>query len=148
MGPFVSPQVSYVNELEASKALGSLQAWVEHNPKYHGLQVEADEYGDPASLMDGVLQLMQRAASHSPDPDVQVVRLRRFTSKRVIGRLDQKKYRRASMEEEKKKKWEGRELRGSALRRTQGLYFILFLPGCLTMPASRRPCRCSASSTT
>ena len=60
MGPFVSPQVSYVNELEASKALGSLQAWVEHNPKYHGLQVEADEYGDPASLMDGVLQLMQR----------------------------------------------------------------------------------------
>lgn len=66
--------MSYVNELNSSKALGSLRAWVEHNPKYHGLEVEPDEYSD-GSLMDDVLQLMQRAEAHSEgrDPDVQVV---------------------------------------------------------------------------
>lgn len=67
--------VSHVNELEPSQALSSLKAWVEHNPKYHGLEVEADGYSD-GSLMDDVLQLMQRAAAHSQDgdPDVQVVK--------------------------------------------------------------------------
>jgi len=75
--------VSYVNELDSSKALGSLRAWVEHNPKYHGVEVEPDEYSD-GSLMDDVLQLMQRAEAHSEgrDPDVQVVRIKGLETRR------------------------------------------------------------------
>ncbi|KDO20672.1 hypothetical protein SPRG_13424 [Saprolegnia parasitica CBS 223.65] len=67
--------VSNVNELNSHGALETLQAWVQHNPKFHGLQVHVSEdmYGD-GSLMDQVMQLMLQAQSHDPlDSDVQVV---------------------------------------------------------------------------
>mmetsp|Transcript_30526 Transcript_30526/g.68452 ORF Transcript_30526/g.68452 Transcript_30526/m.68452 type:complete len:269 (+) Transcript_30526:273-1079(+) len=78
--------VSYVNELDSTRALRNLRAWVAHNPTYHGLEVDAnDGYGD-GSLMDEVMQLMLKAQEHSlmdsrtttdegtqGDPDVQQV---------------------------------------------------------------------------
>ncbi|CAN0557140.1 unnamed protein product, partial [Ectocarpus sp. 8 AP-2014] len=44
---------SYVNELDSQKALTNLKAWVEHNPKYSGLEIAVDEYSD-GTLMDEV----------------------------------------------------------------------------------------------
>ncbi len=44
---------SYVNELDSQKALHNLKAWVEHNPKYSGLEISVDEYSD-GTLMDEV----------------------------------------------------------------------------------------------
>ncbi|KAH9105706.1 hypothetical protein LEN26_014703 [Aphanomyces euteiches] len=66
--------VSNVNELKSHGALKTLQAWVQHNPKFHGLQVQLDDaYGD-GSLMDEVMQLMLQAQAYDPqDSDVQVV---------------------------------------------------------------------------
>merc|ERR1719453_864424 len=48
---------SYVNELNPTKALEALKAWVSHNPKFHGISVSPDIYSD-GSLMDDVQQLM------------------------------------------------------------------------------------------
>ncbi|EWM20982.1 peroxisomal targeting signal 1 receptor, partial [Nannochloropsis gaditana] len=72
--------VSYVNELDSVRALQNLKAWVEHNPKYQGLEIRVDEYSD-GSLMDEVTQLMLQAqdwdrATCGPegqDADVEVV---------------------------------------------------------------------------
>ncbi|ETV96994.1 hypothetical protein, variant [Aphanomyces invadans] len=66
--------VSNVNELKSHGALTILQSWVQHNPKFHGLQVELDDaYGD-GSLMDEVMQLMLQAQAYDPhDSDVQIV---------------------------------------------------------------------------
>ncbi|ETV69099.1 hypothetical protein H257_15069 [Aphanomyces astaci] len=66
--------VSNVNELKSHGALTTLQLWVQHNPKFHGLQVQLDDaYGD-GSLMDEVMQLMLQAQAFDPqDSDVQVV---------------------------------------------------------------------------
>jgi len=65
--------VSYVNELESERALKNLKAWIVHNPKFHGLEVENDHYGD-GSLMDDVTSLMLKAQEYAPaDPDVQEV---------------------------------------------------------------------------
>lgn len=44
---------SYVNELDSQKALHNLKAWVQHNPKYSGLEIAVDEYSD-GTLMDEV----------------------------------------------------------------------------------------------
>ena len=64
---------SYVNEMDSLSAIDSLRAWVKHHPKFHGLQVEVDEYSD-GSLMDEVTQLMLQALTWSPnDTDVLVV---------------------------------------------------------------------------
>ncbi|RHY27782.1 hypothetical protein DYB32_006530 [Aphanomyces invadans] len=58
--------VSNVNELKSHGALTILQSWVQHNPKFHGLQVELDDaYGD-GSLMDEVMQLMLQAQAYDP----------------------------------------------------------------------------------
>ncbi|RHZ29542.1 hypothetical protein DYB37_007551 [Aphanomyces astaci] len=64
--------VSNVNELKSHGALTTLQLWVQHNPKFHGLQVQLDDaYGD-GSLMDEVMQLMLQAQAFDPqDSDVQ-----------------------------------------------------------------------------
>ena len=35
--------VSYVNELDSARALRSLRAWVTHNPRYHGLEVDPQD---------------------------------------------------------------------------------------------------------
>jgi peroxin-5 len=65
--------VSHVNELDSHGALRTLKAWVQHNPKFHGLEIKLDEYSD-GSLMDEVMQLMLQARAHDPhDSDVQVV---------------------------------------------------------------------------
>ncbi|KAH7491920.1 Peroxisome biogenesis protein 5 [Phytophthora ramorum] len=65
--------VSNVNELNPQGALKTLKAWVQHNPKFHGLEIHVDEYSD-GSLMDEVMQLMLQARAHDPsDSDVQVV---------------------------------------------------------------------------
>jgi len=66
--------VSYVNELDYDKALASLQSWVTHNPKFHGLKVDADDaYGAPDSKLDGVMHLMLKATAWDPsDADAQV----------------------------------------------------------------------------
>jgi tetratricopeptide (TPR) repeat protein len=64
---------SYVNEADSVKALETLRTWVEHNPRFHGLQVPQDEYSD-GSLMDEVMQLMLAVAAFDPaDLDAQVV---------------------------------------------------------------------------
>ena len=42
----------------------TLQAWVQHNPQYHGLEIIEDAYSD-GSLMDEVTQLMLQAAAHA-----------------------------------------------------------------------------------
>ena len=44
---------SYVNELDSERALRNLMAWVQHNPKYSGLEIAVDEYSD-GTLMDEV----------------------------------------------------------------------------------------------
>lgn len=44
---------SYVNELDSERALHNLKAWVQHNPKYSGLEIAVDEYSD-GTLMDEV----------------------------------------------------------------------------------------------
>lgn len=44
---------SHVNELDSQKALHNLKAWVQHNPKYSGLEIAVDEYSD-GTLMDEV----------------------------------------------------------------------------------------------
>lgn len=44
---------SYVNELDSQRALHNLKAWVQHNPKYSGLEIAVDEYSD-GTLMDEV----------------------------------------------------------------------------------------------
>lgn len=65
--------MSYVNELDSHKALATLKTWVKHNPKFHGLEIQLDEYSD-GSLMDEVMQLMLQAERfEAGDPDVQVV---------------------------------------------------------------------------
>ncbi|CAH0476760.1 unnamed protein product [Peronospora belbahrii] len=65
--------VSNVNELNPQGALKTLKAWVQHNPKFHGLEIQMDEYSD-GSLMDEVMQLMLQARAHDPsDSNVQVV---------------------------------------------------------------------------
>ena len=62
--------VSYVNELDHDKALRCLQAWVQHNPRFAGLEIVKDAYSD-GSLVDEVMQLMLKAEAHSKgDPDV------------------------------------------------------------------------------
>ncbi len=45
--------VSYVNELDNHKALVTLKTWVQHNPKFHGLETVSDAYSD-GSLLDEV----------------------------------------------------------------------------------------------
>lgn len=42
-----------MNELDSQKALHNLKAWVQHNPKYSGLEIAVDEYSD-GTLMDEV----------------------------------------------------------------------------------------------
>ncbi|CEG40627.1 TPR repeat-containing protein [Plasmopara halstedii] len=65
--------VSNVNELNPQGALRTLKAWVQHNPKFHGLKIQVDDYSD-GSLMDEVMQLMLQARAHDhSDSDVQVV---------------------------------------------------------------------------
>ncbi|CAM9102957.1 unnamed protein product [Pylaiella littoralis] len=64
---------SYVNELDSQKALHNLKAWVEHNPKYSGLEIAVDEYSD-GTLMDEVMQLMLQAQRwDAADADAHVV---------------------------------------------------------------------------
>ena len=63
----------YMNELDSTKALETLKAWVTHNPQFSGLEVPQDEYSD-GSLMDEVMQLMLAVANYAPgDINVQVV---------------------------------------------------------------------------
>lgn len=65
--------VSHVNEMQHRAALETLRAWVEHNPRFQGLRVEEDPHSD-GSLLDGVTQLMLRAAAWAPkDAQVQEV---------------------------------------------------------------------------
>jgi peroxin-5 len=65
--------VSYVNELDQQRALKNLKAWVVNNPKFSGVEVTQDMYGD-GSLMDDVMQLMLKAAEWAPnDAEVQQV---------------------------------------------------------------------------
>ena len=42
-----------MNELDSQRALHNLKAWVQHNPKYSGLEITVDEYSD-GTLMDEV----------------------------------------------------------------------------------------------
>lgn len=66
--------VSYVNELDQSKALANLKSWVNNNPKFSGIKVD-DIYGDHSNdLMHDVMMLMTKVEEFAPnDPDVQVV---------------------------------------------------------------------------
>ena len=65
--------VSYVNELDSQRALANLKKWVEHHPKFQGMNVVADAYSD-GTLMDEVMQLMLSAMKVDPaDADVQIV---------------------------------------------------------------------------
>ena len=38
--------VSYVNELDSARSLKALKAWVQHNPKFQGMEVVNDGYSD------------------------------------------------------------------------------------------------------
>lgn len=49
--------VSHVNELDSVRALRTLKAWVQHNPKYAGLELQSDAYSD-GTLMDEVSAVM------------------------------------------------------------------------------------------
>lgn len=71
--------VSYVNELNNAKALSNLKMWVEHNPKFAGMEIEDDLYGtnDETQLnedgkeMDQVQSLLLQALQWDPnDADV------------------------------------------------------------------------------
>lgn len=51
-----------MNELDSQKALHNLKAWVQHNPKYSGLEIAVDEYSD-GTLMDEVRGIDTAVAS-------------------------------------------------------------------------------------
>ena len=51
-----------MNELDSQKALHNLKAWVQHNPKYSGLEIAVDEYSD-GTLMDEVREIDTAVAS-------------------------------------------------------------------------------------
>lgn len=51
-----------MNELDSQHALHNLKAWVQHNPKYAGLEITNDEYSD-GTLMDEVGLLSFRLAT-------------------------------------------------------------------------------------
>ena len=59
--------VSYVNELNHEKALSNMKAWFTHNPKYAGMTMPPDIYGEapgpqaPESAFDEVKQLLLSA---------------------------------------------------------------------------------------
>lgn len=57
-----------MNELDSQRALHNLKAWVQHNPKYAGLEITNDEYSD-GTLMDevgvGII-----ASRHGSEPSV------------------------------------------------------------------------------
>jgi peroxin-5 len=67
--------VSYVNELHPARALSSLKAWITHNPRYAGLELEDDDmYGDSnkeekESEFDQVQRLLLRALEYGDDED-------------------------------------------------------------------------------
>lgn len=64
---------SYVNELNSVKALETLRQWVEHHPKFQGIEIQQDEYSD-GTLMDEVMQLMLQVEHFAPnDVDVLIV---------------------------------------------------------------------------
>lgn len=67
--------VSYVNELDQERALKNLKMWVQNNPKFAGIEVGEDVYGDGSGdLMHDVMMLMSAVEQHAPnDPDVQEV---------------------------------------------------------------------------
>lgn len=65
--------VSYVNELNHPRALDNLKAWITHNPKFAGLEVGDDLYGNSAgedtgveSAFDEVQRLLLRALQFDP----------------------------------------------------------------------------------
>jgi peroxin-5 len=72
--------VSYVNELDTGRALRTLQAWVEHNPTYAGLEmnneVEANVRdssvypGMHTAMLNEVKELLHQALHHSLTEDV------------------------------------------------------------------------------
>lgn len=67
---------SHVNEMDSVRALDCLRSWITHNPDFHGLEMQDDEYSD-GTLMDEVMQLMLAAAAHTQESphsaDVQTV---------------------------------------------------------------------------
>ena len=72
--------VSYVNELDTLNALSNLKMWIHHNPKYAGMEIEEDIYGDfnghingdgSGVDMDQVQTLLLQASRWDPhDADV------------------------------------------------------------------------------
>lgn len=73
LNALLSLGVSHVNELDSMHALHTLKAWIQHNPKFHGLVLVANENTD-GNLMSQVMQLMLQAQSYDPtDIDVQTV---------------------------------------------------------------------------
>ena len=65
--------VSYVNELNHTRALENLKAWITHNPTFAGLELDdVDLYGDAvaeattASTFDDVQRLLLRALEFAP----------------------------------------------------------------------------------
>jgi len=71
--------VSYVNELDHGKALINLKAWVQHNPKYAGMELndttqhEEDIYGattEMEKVQSLLLQALDYYGERNADPDV------------------------------------------------------------------------------
>lgn len=62
--------VSYVNELNHAKALKNLKAWITHNPKFAGMELQVDMYRDSLvdqeSAFDEVQRLLVQALEYDP----------------------------------------------------------------------------------
>ena len=76
--------VSYVNELNHARAIETLQAWIQNNPKFAGLELQDDLYGaaesnspehsgNMESAFDNVQQLLLRALEYDPTDSADVL---------------------------------------------------------------------------
>lgn len=67
--------VSYVNELDHARALTNLKAWVQHNPKYAGMDIQEQEdiYGGSSEIeqvQSLLLNALEWGSKEGPDAEV------------------------------------------------------------------------------
>ena len=83
--------VSHVNELNHQRALSNLKAWITHNPKYAGMELTDDLYGDTttttapksgdAGAFDEVQRLLLRALEYDPSSSAEILQTLGVTCK-------------------------------------------------------------------
>lgn len=88
--------VSHVNELNHQRALSNLKAWITHNPKYAGMELTDDLYGDTAAVaakggdvqaFDEVQRLLLRALEYDPSNSSEILQTLGVTCKFLCGAL-------------------------------------------------------------